>query len=66
MQKCKERYSLLNCGNISPPHDLLDCRKLCINTNHFCHAVDESASPSLIGDDCAVLYFFSKNGATCI
>ena len=32
----------------SPSHDLLDCRQLYINTNHFCHADDDLAAPSFI------------------
>ena len=40
--------------NVSQAHDLLDCRRLYIDTNHFSHAADEIAHPLQIGYYCGV------------
>ena len=36
---------------ISSPHDLLDCKQLCIDISHYCQAVALSQLSSLSGHD---------------
>ena len=55
MQKCNQMFYLfVNVFHFyTPPHDLLDNRRLFIDTSHFnCQPANEFATPSLNGCDC--------------